>query len=243
MDISKQIPNLFTLVSLLLGAISIVFLFDGRAMLVPYLIFLAALFDFLDGFAAKMLNAYSEIGKQLDSLSDMISFGLVPGCVFYYLLTNNPVGEIIVNEHSISILVPAFAVTFASAIRLARFNVNPGPQGYFRGLPTPGCAIFVVSLLLVEQNIDPEYWFLLSPYSLYIYMAILSILLLSNVKMFNLKFTHYALKQNEVRYLFLLGAAPLIIVLKFMAAPFIILLYIILSLGYNLFKHEVPSGN
>ncbi len=242
MSIVKQVPNLITLTSLLLGAISLVFLWDGQAFLVPYLIYLAAIFDFGDGLAAKILNAKSEMGKQLDSLADMVSFGLVPGCVFYYLLTHNAAGSIPVNAHSVSILVPSFFVTLSAAIRLARFNIDPGPRTHFLGMPTPAAALFVVSLIGLEKHI-PYSDILLGPYALYIYMVGLSVLMSSSLPMFNLKFAQYGYKGNEIRYIFLGLSVGLIIVLKFAAVPAIILLYILLSIIQKFFKHEVPSGN
>jgi CDP-diacylglycerol--serine O-phosphatidyltransferase len=237
MAIKKHIPNFITLLNLISGSIAIIFIFEDNLPVASYLIFLAALFDFLDGMAARVLKVKSDIGKELDSLADIISFGLVPGFIMMKLLQNS-IEVTFVNAGFTSVipylalLIPAF-----SAIRLAKFNIDTRQTYSFIGLPTPANAIFIASLpLLIEQKtsligIDPT-WFGNTIMNLYLLIGltlILSYLLVAELPLFSLKINKNEPVKNRIKYIFIGISFILFIIFYFVAIPFILLLYILLS--------------
>ncbi len=249
MPIKKHIPNFITIINLLCGCIAIVVAFDGMLVLSAYLIVLAAFFDYFDGMMARLLRTFSDIGKQLDSLADVISFGLAPGVIIYNLMLHNPqTPEVLIKNANIipfiSFLIPVF-----SALRLAKFNTYPEQTNFFIGLPTPANALLIASLPLIIASAESvkEFPFMEFsriihlPYFLIIMSVVLSYLLISRIKLFSLKFKNLELKNNSNRYIFLIISLFLLIAVQCAAIPTIILLYIILSLPLNLVKK--PSGN
>ena len=200
-------------------------------------VFFGILFDFLDGFAARMLKVTSDIGVQLDSLADMVTSGLVPGIVMFQLLSmaqKNGWNLDLFGMHTEVGLLPLFGflITLASAYRLANFNVDENQVSSFRGLPTPANTLLILSLplILFYQNNDflndliLNQWFLIG-------ITLLSVFLLnSKIELFALKFQGTSFKENGVKYLFLIGSLVLIITLKFLAIPLIIAFYILTSL-------------
>jgi len=218
----KHFPNFITCFNLICGCFAVFFSFKaimfGDFSIPLYFILAAALFDFLDGLAARLLKAYSDMGKQLDSLADMISFGLAPGALIVAMIGRTAV-EVPDWLPFVGFIIPVF-----SAWRLAKFNIDERQATGFLGLPTPANALFFGGLAY-----SYSVFFIEQPYWLIGIAVFFSILLVSNVPMFSLKFKNLKLKGNEIRYTFLLCALLLIIILKQDALPAIILLYILLS--------------
>ena len=214
----RHIPNLLTLCNLLCGCIGIVFILKNNPTPIAYLVWAACLFDFLDGFSARLLKTHSPIGKELDSLADVVSFGVLPALVLVKLWPAS------LPEWTACF---AFAVTACSALRLAIFNVDETQKESFRGLPTPANAILLTSIPLLPDYILAT---LQQPVPLVAITAVSSWLLVSPIELFALKFKSFAWKGNEVRFTFLLMAVLLLAWIKVVAIPLIILLYIALSL-------------
>ena len=240
MKIKEHIPNILTLLNLLSGCIAIVFIFEDQLAMASYLLGLAALFDFLDGFFARLLKVQSPIGKDLDSLADMVSFGLVPGMILFKLIGYS-IG-ISINTGIIT-LVPyiAFLIPLFSALRLAKFNNDERQTDVFIGLPTPANALLIASfpLILIQQstlvgiNILPIQSLFLSTVFLIIMSVLLSYLLVAELSLLSLKFKTFNWKENKIRFLFLGISCVLLILLYYVAIPVIILLYILLSLFFQ----------
>lgn len=220
------IPNLLTLCNLLCGcaAVSVLFL-RADFQTAFWLVIAAAVFDFFDGFAARMLHVSSPIGKELDSLADMVSFGLVPAVIAYILLMLN-----LIWDEMQWVAYGGFLIAAFSALRLAKFNIDERQTEEFRGLPTPACALFFVSLpMLVFQG---QGWgWLAHPAVLLPLVVVFSALLVCDMPMFSLKFKTFGLEKNRLRYVFLLLSVILIIWLRMAAPAMIILLYIVISTG------------
>jgi len=243
MAIIRQIPNLLTLLNLICGTLSILSFSQGKIEQAALFVFTAAAFDFLDGFAARMLKAYSPIGADLDSLADVVSFGVAPGMILYHLISISH-GRPIAHLGSfdlvplIAFLLPAFA-----ALRLAIFNNDPLQTDHFRGLPSPASGLFVASLPLVRQQLYESqsltYMVFTNAYFLIGIAMILSMLMVSKLPLFGLKFRNFGLKGNEIRYFFLIVSAVLVAMLHFLAIPFIIAIYLLLSLF--VFLAEIQS--
>jgi CDP-diacylglycerol--serine O-phosphatidyltransferase len=216
----RHIPNLLTCCNLFCGCMGVVFVLENRVWPAAYFVWLAGAFDFFDGFAARMLKVSSPIGKELDSLADMVSFGLLPSVVMYkLLLTANAPGYL---------PYAAFSIAVFSALRLAIFNIDETQRDSFRGVPTPANALFITALPLLTGVLAvylQEYWVLLA------LTALLSWLLVSNIDLFALKFKDFTWQHNKVRFTFLIISVLLLVVLQVAAIPAIILLYIALSLG------------
>jgi CDP-diacylglycerol--serine O-phosphatidyltransferase len=224
--IRKNIPNLLTLCNLLCGCIAIVFAFEGNLVWSAYLVGIACIFDFLDGMVARLLKAHSEIGKELDSLADMVSFGVLPGIIVYKLLVEfNGGGSI----YFIAFLIPAF-----SAIRLAIFNLDTRQTDSFIGVPTPANTILIASLPLILQ-FNPSYAsFISNQYFLMGLTLIMSFLLVAPLPLIALKFKNFSWADNKVRYIFLALALVFLIAFQFVGIPLIIILYIVLSVINNI---------
>jgi CDP-diacylglycerol--serine O-phosphatidyltransferase len=242
---TKHLPNFVTLLNLFSGCVAVIFAVQGHLVWAAYLVCLGIIFDFLDGFLARVLDARSELGLELDSLADLVTSGVVPGMIMYQLLalSLNVSGELIDAGHwsheadggvdSLS-FVPflGLLIPLASAYRLAKFNLDTEQQYYFKGLPTPANALLILSLpLILEfQNNDLINSQILNPVVLVVLTLLSSVLLNAPMKLFALKFKSYDLASNSSRYLFLFLSLVLLIILQFAAIPLIILLYIVLSL-------------
>ena len=213
----KHIPNTLTLANLLTGCVGIVLVFNNNLYYAAYAIWVAAVFDFLDGFSARLLQVSSPIGKELDSLADMVTFGALPSFMLFKMATGAP-----------SDFIPylTFALALFSALRLAKFNVDTRQTDSFIGMPTPAAAFFVSSMPFWAT----EYPALVS-WQLIIGLAIgLALLLVAPIKMLALKFTNYRLGNNVPRYLLILVAIILLILLNAKSFPVIITFYLIISL-------------
>ena len=220
-SIKKNIPNIFTLANLACGLLGTVWVFEGRPADASCLIWLAAAFDFLDGFLARMLKANTETGKQLDSLADLVSFGVLPSFIFFHLL-----------RHELPAPWPylAFATALCSALRLAKFNTDESQKTEFKGLPTPANALLVSSIpfiLASHSFLRPVFS---EPWSLLAISLVFSALLVSPITLFSLKFSHFKWRGNEVRWSFIAISTGLFILFKQTSIPLIIVSYLLLSL-------------
>ena len=232
--IKKNIPNLITLGNLTCGLLSILFAFEGNLALAGDLIFYGAILDFFDGFAARLLKVNSEIGKQLDSIADMVTFGVAPGILMYQLIAMTNENQLGIS-HELTISLIAFLIPIFSAIRLAKFNIDTRQISSFIGLPTPAAAIFIASLPIIGAN----YYTNFSLELLIVSTVILSILLVAELPLFSLKISKGETLKNQlniIRIAFLISSVILLFILKFAAIPFIVILYIFLSIINNLIK-------
>jgi CDP-diacylglycerol--serine O-phosphatidyltransferase len=249
----KHIPNLFTLLNLFFGCCAIVFTlqngithyfsdqgeyfvtFPEQLTTASLFIGLAAVVDFLDGFVARLFKASSEMGKQLDSLADVVSFGAAPGMILYQFLrmsySQQPDGL----DVNIGWLLPAFIVPCAAAWRLARFNIDTSQQYGFKGMPTPAAGLLIASLPLIftfgnqpDVNIA-----LANKWVLYAIIVLVSFLMVSNIPLMALKFKDFSLKSNLPKIILLVVAVLGAVLLKWLAVPVVFILYIIVSLAFK----------
>ena len=227
MKIKKHLPNAITCANLFSGCVGIVLAFKGELIAAAYAIFLSAIFDFFDGLASRVLKSFSGIGKDLDSLADMESFGVLPAVIMYQLfLQAHQIDKVSSWLNFIAFLIPVF-----SALRLAKFNVDTRQAENFIGLPTPANAILIASFPLILAHHNKFYTpYLLNPYILSCFVIIMCILLVIEVPMMSLKFKNKDFNENIYRYLLLLFSAILILFFKFAAVPVVIFIYIILSI-------------
>ncbi len=228
----KIIPNAITCLNLFTGCVAIFAAFQDSLAFAALLVYVAAIFDFLDGMVARLLHAYSEIGKQLDSLADMVSFGVLPGVIMFKLMQ-----KAIRSSDSASLLTMelfpffAFIMIIFSALRLAKFNIDSRQTSSFIGVPTPANTLLISSLpLILDNDLFNLHDFILNPITLSILTVVMSLLLVAEIPLFALKFKNLTWQDNSVRFIFILIALPLLFLLKFAAIPIIILVYIILSL-------------
>ncbi|TCC91989.1 CDP-diacylglycerol--serine O-phosphatidyltransferase [Pedobacter frigiditerrae] len=215
----KHIPNAITCANLFSGCIGIVFAFKGELELAAYFVLLSGIFDFFDGMVARLLHVKSAIGKELDSLADMVSFGFLPGVVMFQLLKLSDY-----NSEYLPYL--AFIITVFSALRLAKFNIDERQTEEFIGLNTPMNTLFIVSLPFIAKDYPT---IIGSTMLLLGIVAITSFLLVSEIKIFSLKFSDKTWVKNKFKFIFLILSAILLIALQFVAIPFVLVLYIAFS--------------
>ena len=259
MPLFKNIPNFFTLLNLIFGCIAIVYLLQvGQSIVIlndqtgaydPFFpeklawgsmfIFLAAVVDFLDGFVARLFKATSKMGEQLDSLSDLVSFGVAPGMILYQLLRLSYAKEENGLDVSFMALLPAFIFTAAGAWRLAKFNISTNQTNSFKGVPIPAAGLLIASFPLIIwyeyfgiQQLFINKWFL------YGVIILISYLMVSNLPLMALKFKDFTFRNNAGRFILLALSAVIVIVLALMktiwlAWPIIFVLYVLLSLFYK----------
>lgn len=221
MNLKTQIPNAFTLLNLLSGVIGIVWVLNGNVLSGAYFILISAGLDFFDGFAARILKVPSEIGKQLDSLADLVSFGVLPGFILYQM----------VSEQSQADWYPylTLIVPLLSAYRLAKFNIDTRQSDQFIGLPTPANALFISTLpYFVIRWPEIGVW-LSSPLVLVVIAWMMAILLVVEIPMIALKFKNFSFTQNVFRYFLILVGIGLVIPFGLAGIPIVILAYIGLS--------------
>ncbi|WP_460219680.1 CDP-alcohol phosphatidyltransferase family protein [Psychroserpens sp. MEBiC05023] len=248
MALKNYIPNCITLLNLLSGSIAVIFAVHNNFVAAALFVFLGIFFDFFDGLLARKLGVQSDLGVQLDSLADMVTSGLVPGIVMYKLISMSINAPEIVTQKNWSssfsfsnidiapIAVIGLFITLASGYRLAKFNIDEDQQSYFKGLPTPANTLLVMSLpLIVEfQNSSLVTSLILNQWFLIVFTLISCFLLTSNMKLLALKFKDFSFNNNSYRYILIVSAIVLLVLFHFIAIPFIIVLYIILSLLDNL---------
>ena len=246
----KQIPNLFTLLNLFFGCLAIIFILqngiaitysaDGSQLVdVPERIWLAslcmaiaALVDFLDGFVARALKASSAMGKELDSLADVVSFGVAPGMVFYQFLRISFMREDGGLDMSMIWLWPALLIPCAAAYRLARFNLDQSKELSFRGIPTPAVGLLVASFPLIYWTSENSLFadLLTNKWVLYVLIVLLSYGMVSRLPMLALKFKDFSRQANWPKMLLLLVTIIAVFLFHWLAAPIVFLFYIVLSL-------------
>lgn len=219
--IKKAIPNTITLGNLACGLLGIILLFQGDVETACYLIWLAALLDFLDGFLARLLKAYSDIGKQLDSLADLVTFGVLPSLIYFQLL---------VDKLPAPLAYASFLTALFSALRLAKFNIDEEQTVDFKGLTTTANGIFTSAIPLIlagDSFLQPV---LAQPTGLLFICLFFSSLMVTPVTLFSLKFSNFKLRGNESRFLLIGASIALIVIFKEVAIPLIVSLYLLLSL-------------
>jgi len=240
----RHIPNLITSLNLLSGCIAILFVVSGDLVVASFLVLLGMFLDFFDGLAARLLHVQSDIGLQLDSLADMVSFGVVPGLMMFQLLNKVTVSHVLETGFESSETIYGFEagmsllpflgmlIILASAYRLAKFNIDTRQNSSFIGLPTPANTLIIISLPLMYQfqysplleSIIFNQWFLIG-------LTILSSFLLNaEIPLFALKFKTWDFTSNKVRYIFLGFSLLALVTLQFIAIPCIIIFYILFSL-------------
>jgi len=234
-QISIWIVNLATLLNLVCGLLAIVFIFDHEFITASYLILAGGIFDFIDGFLARTLKAATPFGAQLDSLTDLVTFGVAPGFLMYQLIESaidmNSTATFTWSPALVAISIPVFA-----ALRLARFTSSPSKDMSFSGLPTPAMAWFIVSLpfaLAYEGTNDAfiQLKHLLElPWVLIPMTGLLSYLMIAPIRMMSLKTYDFSVMKNLSRYSFLLLAGILLLLFGFKALSIIIILYLLFSL-------------
>jgi len=217
--IKKNIPNFITAANLFTGAVGVYFASQFEFEWVAFCIVLAAVFDFLDGMLARLLKVHSEIGKQLDSLADMVTFGFLPSYVLFQFLQMDDAGIL---------SFTAFFIAVFSAFRLAKFNIDTRQSEEFIGLPTPANALFIGFLYYLRDIEILDFLFEIP--ALLIISVVFSLLLVAEIPMIALKFKNLNFKDNIFRYLTIIMAVILISVFQFSAIPVVILLYILLSI-------------
>ena len=230
MSIAKHIPNAITCCNLLCGCVSILFISANRPTVAAAMIFIAAFFDFLDGFAARQLNAKSPIGAELDSLSDVVSFGVAPSFVVAWFLNKMTVKWYVAGINILPMM--AFFLAVFAAVRLAKFNIDTRQKSSFIGVPGPAAGMFIASLPFTVFSIARDgmlFRFVMNPYFFLAVIVILSWLMVSKIPFFSFKIKNLKFKDNVLRYFVVIFAIASIVILKWVALPFIFLFYILLS--------------
>lgn len=256
----KQIPNLFTLLNLVCGFFAIIFILQTSQSIVyidsdgysqvdlpekitwgALLIFAAAIIDFLDGFVARIFKATSEMGKQLDSLADIVSFGVAPGLILYQLLRISFAREDGGLETPIVLLIPAVLIPCAAAWRLAKFNLDAEQQFSFKGLPSPAAGLAIASLpLIIWFPVLEIQVYLINKWVIYLVILILSLLMTSNLPLMSLKFKDLSLKNNISKIILATVFIVSALMLQWLAVPITLVAYVILSL---LFKNKTAINS
>lgn len=245
----KQLPNLFTLLNLFFGCVALIFVLQNGVMFtdegVQYIperigiaslfIGLAALVDFLDGLVARVFKAVSPMGKQLDSLADVVSFGVAPGMILYQFLRISVARQGNGLDASMLWCLPALAVPCAAAYRLAKFNIDESQAFGFKGVPTPAAGLLIASLPLIYwySNNDWVVAVILNKWVLYGVILLLCWLMVSDLPLMALKFRDRSMKGNFPKLILLVLACVAAIFLKWMAVPAIFVFYIIVSLVFK----------
>ena len=243
MHIKKHIPNLITLINLFCGCIAVVFAFDQNFEFAFLFVALGIFFDFFDGFFARLFHVSSPLGLQLDSLADMVTSGVVPGVIMYFMLTNalqlhNTNFQLYDYKFWIALL--GFVITLGSCYRLANFNIDTRQTDSFIGLPTPANALFILSLPLVLKDTDSmvvlelltNTWFLLgiTVFSAYILNA--------EIPLFALKIKNFSFQKYKLQIGFLLFSIVLLFLIQIAALPVIIISYVLLSVFNTKFSKK-----
>ncbi len=249
MTLRKQVPNFITLLNLLSGTIAVYFAANNALVLAAYFVLLGVFFDFFDGFTARLLKVQGELGKQLDSLADVVTSGVAPGIVMMQLLLKASKNEhwdysVLTNQNDFLFSVPflisliGLLITLGAAYRLAKFNLDERQTSSFIGLPTPASALVVISFPLILAYSNSSFsnmlientWFLIG------ITLILTFLMNAEIPLFSLKFKNFEWKKDVIKVVFIVITILFIIIIKFMAIPMIILVYVILSLIENSYK-------
>ena len=250
---TKQIPNIFTLLNLICGCIAIVYIMQNgitiqydaegaqfidlseKLWMASLFIGIAAVVDFLDGFVARLFNASSEMGKQLDSLADVVSFGVAPSMIIYQFLRMSFASNEGGIDTSIFLHVPAFIIAASGAYRLARFNLDTTRQYGFKGVPIPAAGLLIASLPLIYWNSTNATIIGLVTNKLFLYalIFIVSGLMVSKLPLMALKFKNLSVKDNLSKFILIIFSLVAAVIFKWLAVPIIFIGYIILSLAFK----------
>lgn len=238
----QHIPNIVTLCNLASGCVGLVLAFQGELAWAAAMVFVGAAFDFADGFVARALKVPSELGKQLDSLSDLVTFGVLPATLLMVVLTNQPqvanetvrlMKRAISEPYQWYQLAPLYIVALGAAYRLGKFNIDTRQTTSFLGLPSPANGIFFAALVLgIVLQQFPEAWMGMISHvnTFYILALAFSLLMISEIPMFAMKVNGIGWKGNQFRYILLIVAILSIILFKFAGVALTIVAYIILSI-------------
>ncbi|MFA7081114.1 MAG: CDP-alcohol phosphatidyltransferase family protein [Bacteroidales bacterium] len=249
--IKKQIPNTITLLNLLCGILAIYTLYTTESLIIPsVLVIVGAVFDFMDGLAARALKAYSNLGKELDSLADLVTFGVAPSLITVDLLKEFSLSDPFLLKFPFLVFIPIL-MALMSAYRLAKFNIDTRQTMGFIGVPTPANALIWISLPIIyylETNsihlwgIGSQAFYtnftavLLNPIVILLGSILMSFLLVAELPLFALKFKNFRWKDNKEKFIFLIIALFLIFAFNLYSIPLIIIVYIIESLIINKIK-------
>jgi CDP-diacylglycerol--serine O-phosphatidyltransferase len=250
----KHIPNLLTLGNLFCGTIATILAVQGDFVTAGLFVVIGIFLDFFDGFAARLLNVSGELGKQLDSLADMVTSGVVPGIIMFNLLYQSSFKNLdtqfidqgispvtISNDYILSwTSYIGLLLTLGAGYRLAKFNIDTRQSESFIGLPTPAMSLFVISLPLIQEYAT-NVWvqdLISNNYFLIAVTLVLTYLMNAEIPLFSLKFKEYGLKNNLVKYLFLVTSLLLIVTLNFISIPIIIILYVLLSVVQEFYRRK-----
>jgi len=233
----RHIPNTITLLNLVSGFAATIYAIKGYNDYAAFCIMAGMILDFSDGFAARLLKAYSDLGKDLDSLADVVTFGIAPGAIVLNLLTSGGLGFI--PAFAIAAMIPA-----ASALRLAKFNNDTTQSTSFRGLATPGSAFIVVSVIIASEYTGYRIFDTLagSPLFTGLLSLFLAVMMLINTRMFSLKFSTLGWKGNEERWLFAAVSVLLFVLFRLASLPMIMAAYILISILFNLIRRRGTSS-
>ncbi|HET9055774.1 MAG TPA: CDP-alcohol phosphatidyltransferase family protein [Chitinophagaceae bacterium] len=248
----KLLPNIFTLLNLVLGCLAVIFILQTGESIVTindglvyqqlpekinwgcFCIGVAAIIDFLDGFVARLFRASSPLGKQLDSLADVVSFGVAPGMILFQMLRISYAGQENGLDISIVYVLPALLIPCAGAYRLARFNIDNTQQYGFKGVPIPAAGLVIASLpFIVFYNTYNLAEIILNKWFLYAVIVILSSLMISTLPLMALKFKDFSIKSNLPKLILLAIAIPAVIVFKWVAVMLVFIAYVVLSLAFK----------
>lgn len=226
MNIVKYIPNTLTCLNLICGMAGIYYVLNGHLFYGAYFIFAAAVLDFLDGFVARLLNAYSEIGKQLDSLADLVTFGVLPAFIVFTMLQG-----LYPNSY---LPFLSFFIGTQAAIRLAKFNIDTRQSDRFIGIPTPANALLISTLPFTAEKFQWAKNLIDNGFFLVAFSFLFAALMTAEMPLIALKFKNFSFKDNKYRYLTLLIALTCVITVGIAGVPFVIISYIVLSIIENL---------
>lgn len=248
--IKKYIPNTITLINLFCGCGALICVLYGYFTNAFWFLFVGGLADYLDGMVARWLKVNSELGKELDSLADMVSFGVVPGAILYMLLSSGfhydtlkmggemmPPVRATLNMDLTWKALPAFIISMFACLRLARFNLDTRQTEDFIGMATPTMTLFVVGLMLIfDYNSFGLRSIIVNPYFLFAVIGIFSYLMVSELRMFSFKFKGFQWEDNEIRFIFVGIALLLLVLLREAAFSAVVIAYILTVLIQNTFK-------
>lgn len=231
----KHLPNTLTCGNLFCGCLAVFHAVEGNFTSVAGLVFIALILDFLDGFVARLLRVQSAIGKELDSLADMVTFGVVPGIAMVQMLRGAGIPQ--------PFAYFGLLLTVFSALRLAKFNTDTRQTTSFIGLPTPANAVFILSLPFIILQKDFQASIIGSSYMLIAITIVFSLLMVSEIAMFSLKFKRFSWSDNKIQFIFIGISITLLLIFRSNALSFIIITYIMLSIINNLYFNNIEINH
>lgn len=235
-EIKQHIPNAVTCMNLGCGILGIILAFKGGMIWAPYLVWAALCFDFLDGTLARLLKVHNPIGKDLDSLADMVTFGVLPTIIMFNLMEQVSCHGLCQDSWT-SVLFPysSFIIAAMSAMRLAKFNVDTRQTDGFIGVPTPTNAQFITALPLLAIKFDYYEAIIMNPYVLLVITLVTSYLLVSELALISLKFKNFKFEgENIYRFLFIGSSVLMYVLFTYRTIPIIIIWYVVISIVRNI---------